>query len=604
MGSKVYEAPTLKAATKERAQHYEELREQFVGLKKEFGKIVDDGQFQGHGAEAIKGFYQAQSDIVDAWIRFIDVNIEFFKSIPGYAEDANLADNSMVQVPFLEENVSQGLKSAKDRVADQQESLQNIFSGINDLVSLTVFSKDPFDEQMDQAEKKRIRTVEAVNAMDQQLTQEYLGLQNLVEQVNELYSAMINATRQGENISPLYFNAEAYKTSSVFQMQSELKTQAAGYVEQKRSERMPSAMKHLSQEAKVYTLKKEKGFFTEIWDNVQSGSGSALDDTVDGLVNMVKNPGETFDGLKYAAAHPIKTGSAAWDQLSTSFNEEVIHGDAGSRAHYFSYMGTQLGVSVLGGKGIDKLSKVSKVDLAKSMGKVKKHTYVVNKKSTAYLEKFNLLFAKERLAADGLTIDLKDFDNIEEEMMVLQASKVREVEGKVNPPKISEIQEGDLGKHIIKVKNGRKELAPNVRYITKDGYKYTTDELGRIVDVEAGELILQKGKRNKGMQVAAGREDRLPDDDGGHLIGTQFHGSGDIDNLIAQNRQINRSGGEWYNMEQEWANALGGNPPKKVTVKIEPVYQGTSLRPSYFEIVYEIEGKGIFEKTIRNRAGG
>jgi hypothetical protein len=47
-----------------------------------------------------------------------------------------------------------------------------------------------------------------------------------------------------------------------------------------------------------------------------------------------------------------------------------------------------------------------------------------------------------------------------------------------------------------------------VRYITEDGYKYTTDELGRIVDVEAGELILQKGKRNKGMQVAAGREDR------------------------------------------------------------------------------------------------
>ncbi|MGM0805578.1 MAG: T7SS effector LXG polymorphic toxin [Bacillota bacterium] len=428
MGSKVYEAPTLKAATKERAQHYEELGEQFVRLKKEFGKIVDDGQFQGHGAEAIKGFYQAQSDIVDAWLRFIDVNIEFFKSIPGYAEDANLAENTLVQVPFLEENVSQGLKSAKDSVADQQESLQNIFNGINDLVSLTVFSKDPFDEQMDQAEKKRTRTVEAVNAIDQQLTQEYLGLQSLVQQVNELYSAMINATRQGENISPLYFNAEAYKTNPMFQMQNELKTQAAGYVKQKRSERMPSAMMQLSQEAKVYTLKKEKGFFTEIWDNVQSGSGSALDDTVDGLVNMVKNPGETFDGLKYAAAHPIKTGSAAWDQLSTSFNEEVIHGDAGSRAHYFSYMGTQLGVSVLGGKGIDKLSKVSKVDLAKGMGKVKKHTYVVNKKSTDYLERFNMLFSKERLAADGFTIDVKDFDNVEEEMMVLQASKVREVE--------------------------------------------------------------------------------------------------------------------------------------------------------------------------------
>ncbi|MGE7874899.1 DNA/RNA non-specific endonuclease [Bacillus paramycoides] len=169
---------------------------------------------------------------------------------------------------------------------------------------------------------------------------------------------------------------------------------------------------------------------------------------------------------------------------------------------------------------------------------------------------------------------------------------------------MTEIKEEDLGKHIIKGKNGRKELAPNVRYITEDGYKYTTDELGRIVDVEAEELILQKGKRNTRMQVAAGREDRLPDDDGGHLIGTQFHGSGDIDNLVAQNKQINRSDGEWYNMEKEWANALGGKPPKKVSVKIEPVYTGDSLRPSYFEIVYKIEGKRLIKKTIKNQLGG
>ncbi|MGT8954560.1 DNA/RNA non-specific endonuclease [Bacillus cereus] len=171
-------------------------------------------------------------------------------------------------------------------------------------------------------------------------------------------------------------------------------------------------------------------------------------------------------------------------------------------------------------------------------------------------------------------------------------------------PKITEIKEKDLGKHIVKGKNGRKELAPNVRYITEDGYKYTTDELGRIVDVEAGELILQKGKRNTGMQVAAGREDRLPDDDGGHLIGTQFHGSGDIDNLVAQNKQINRSGGEWYNMEKEWANALGGKPPKKVTVKIEPVYLGSSLRPNSFKIKYQIEGQRKVIREILNKTGG
>src|SRR5690625_3531397 len=106
------------------------------------------------------------------------------------------------------------------------------------------------------------------------------------------------------------------------------------------------------------------------------------------------------------------------------------------------------------------------------------------------------------------------------------------------------------------------------------------------------------------MQRVAGRKDRLPDDDGGHLIGTQFNGPGDIDNLVAQNRQINRSGGVWYNMETEWANALKEVPPKSVSVKINPVYSGESLRPDKFEVMYKIEGQEIEMRTIRNHVGG
>nr|WP_245890245.1 DNA/RNA non-specific endonuclease [Rummeliibacillus pycnus] len=169
---------------------------------------------------------------------------------------------------------------------------------------------------------------------------------------------------------------------------------------------------------------------------------------------------------------------------------------------------------------------------------------------------------------------------------------------------IIEINEVNYGDHFTKGKRGRKELAPNVRYVTQDGYKYTTDELGRIVDVEANNLILQEAERNLGMQRAAGREYRLPDDDGGHLIGSQFHGSGDIDNLVAQNSQINRSGGEWYKMETVWADALKEVPPKKVSVRIEPVYNVESLRPSSFEVFYKIEGKRAVKKVIKNQSGG
>ncbi|MBC1417825.1 hypothetical protein HB849_02190 [Listeria fleischmannii] len=166
------------------------------------------------------------------------------------------------------------------------------------------------------------------------------------------------------------------------------------------------------------------------------------------------------------------------------------------------------------------------------------------------------------------------------------------------------IKEVPYGEHIIKGKQGRKELSPNTRYITEDGYRYTTDELGRIVDVDADNLILKTAERNEGMQRIAGREDRLIDDDGGHLIGSQFNGPGDIDNLVAQNSQINRSGGEWYSMEQEWASALKEVPPKKVSVKIEPLYSGGSLRPDAFYVKYSIEGQGELTKFIENIAGG
>lgn len=88
------------------------------------------------------------------------------------------------------------------------------------------------------------------------------------------------------------------------------------------------------------------------------------------------------------------------------------------------------------------------------------------------------------------------------------------------------------------------------------------------------------------------------------MIATQFNGSGDLDNLVAMNRDINRSGGAWFNMEKEWANALKETPPKKVTVNIEPIYSGESLRPDRFKVKYQVEGRKSVMKVIENQIGG
>ena len=57
-------------------------------------------------------------------------------------------------------------------------------------------------------------------------------------------------------------------------------------------------------------------------------------------------------------------------------------------------------------------------------------------------------------------------------------------------------------------------------------------------------------------------------------------------------------------METEWANALKEVPPRKVSVNIEPIYTGKSLRPDSFFVEYQIEGKLSVIREIANQIGG
>jgi predicted ribonuclease toxin of YeeF-YezG toxin-antitoxin module len=78
-------------------------------------------------------------------------------------------------------------------------------------------------------------------------------------------------------------------------------------------------------------------------------------------------------------------------------------------------------------------------------------------------------------------------------------------------------------------------------------------------------LVRGKGDRSEYAQRTVGKgQGRLPDDDGGHLIGAQFKGPKDSDSLVPQNSQINGSGGVWYEMGTDWVNALKEDPPKKL----------------------------------------
>ena len=104
--------------------------------------------------------------------------------------------------------------------------------------------------------------------------------------------------------------------------------------------------------------------------------------------------------------------------------------------------------------------------------------------------------------------------------------------------------------------------------------------------------LTEEGVRNPGAQRIAGGEFREATDDGGHLIGTRFGGSSELENIDAQNRNLNRGG--YKTEENSWATSLEeGN---QVFVNVDTYKSNGSDRPSAY-MGYKIE-----EDTEGNRS--
>ena len=152
----------------------------------------------------------------------------------------------------------------------------------------------------------------------------------------------------------------------------------------------------------------------------------------------------------------------------------------------------------------------------------------------------------------------------------------------VSPKNIKDFNEADKKLTI----NETTGLKPNIKY-ESNGYKYTTDELGRIKTANAKELRLEEGCRNSTEQTKAGGIDRKDTDDGGHLFARIFGGSERIDNIVAMDRSVNR--GEYKKIENQLASALADGKDASMNVKLE--YMGESQRPSKIIVKYSIDGE-------------
>ncbi|WP_353949238.1 T7SS effector LXG polymorphic toxin [Sporolactobacillus sp. Y61] len=235
--TQVYDAESLKAAAESQADTYQNLRDQFHALRTAFTQLSELGSdFQGQGATAIKNFYSAQVQVVDAWLRLLDKQVAYYRGIAGEIDDRQLGGRTHVQIPFLNEDLMMGYARSKAMIRDQREQISRILRSVSDLVSIPVFSNHDVDQALDEAEKKRAQTVLDVQNLDQSLTSEYHQITEDLPYIASLYGELIHATKQGADVQPMHFNAEAWRSSAIYQAQDEMKQVTGNYLQYKKQQ--------------------------------------------------------------------------------------------------------------------------------------------------------------------------------------------------------------------------------------------------------------------------------------------------------------------------------------------------------------------------------
>ncbi|WP_176585360.1 T7SS effector LXG polymorphic toxin [Priestia megaterium] len=711
---KVYDAKALFDVAKDREKAYDELLSQLGELKKALQGVADlEGSLEGKGADNIKSFYKQHADTAGQWENLIKMQQSYFSTLHVKAEKAKLSGSTIVDESFLETELKNANSNAKEMVAQQHDDLQSILNGIDDIVSISAFSTSEFNDKIEEAEKKRTDTIQAVNQLDAEWSKEYSEMDDFYAVVDTLVSGLELATSQGGSVYQLAFDEKAYHDSELYKVQTKLNDYATSYVD------------YNKQQEEVYELEKKqeeeanKPWYEKTWDAVSTFTGEVSGyydykraaEGVDpvtgeklstsqrvaagamaaaGFIPVVGWVGRAAKGGKaiYKTAKGLSAADHALDAYKSAKSFKVLEqtekglyglvaanglgeymtgrdmfGNKISEEQRKASLLQALGIAGAGAlstkvagkmgqslatKGTEKLNNMRNTLRTSAVASVTKQAYQSVKNApaswTQSLHKTynNILDSSmprlgPELASAGparaqQTVR-ETLQNVKQQTMQMvtkvkydpvhnryrgaggrfmskrdveklgDSVKVETVQSVDKPAKVESVSEREFQKGTANktanvaegiIRDGSHmttegALKPNVKYKTGEyEYLYETDNVGRLKEFDAGDLRLTE--RDSRLPHKSNTPGKETGDHAGHLAGDRFGGSPDLDNLVSQSSDVNLS--KYKKLENKWAKAIEKGKHVSVNVKIN--YEGNNVRPSSFDIEYEIQGRMSF----------